>query len=272
VQPPDASALLALGLVLLAIVEGVVLHRRGRYDAGAAATSIFLAIGRRAIDRAPLWLTLPVAHLFYAHRLCDVPATGAMRWALLLAGLELAHYVSHRLAHRVRWLWASHAVHHSTTELNLAAAYRLGWTGRLTGTIACFSPLSLLGFPPDEILSVYTVVLVYQVWLHAAWIPPLGPLEGWLNTPSAHRVHHASAPVYRDRNFGGITVVFDRLFGTYAAERPDIDTRYGWVTPEEAARPLHVLVEPYRELARHVLGARSSKALALALFGPPDPR
>ena len=269
---PGGDALLSLALVLLAILEGVVLHRRGRYDARAAATSIFLAIGRRAIDRAPLWLTLPLAQLLYEHRLADVPATGALRWLGLLAGLELAHYVSHRMAHRVRWLWASHAVHHSTTELNFAAAYRLGWTGRLTGTIACFSPLALFGYPPEEILGVYTVVLVYQVWLHAAWVPPLGPLEGWLNTPSAHRVHHASAPAYRDRNFGGVTVLFDRLFGTYAAERPEIETGYGWVTPELARSPIHVLLEPYRELAHHVRRARTPRALVQALFGPPDPR
>lgn len=259
----------ALAVLLLTLVEGVVRWaRRDPYDLRSAGTSLFLAFGRRLVDRAPLWLTLPCSTLLFEHRVLDLPDVW-WTWPLLVLGLELGHYTSHRAAHRVRWLWASHAVHHSSSELNLTAAYRLGWTGRLTFTLAFFSPLALLGFAPERIVGVYTATLLYQVWLHAAWIPPLGPIEGILNTPSAHRVHHANASEYRDRNFGGMTLIFDRLFGTYAPEQREIATTYGWASPEDAARPLYVLVQPYRELLSHVRRARSPRALALALFGPP---
>lgn len=270
-EPAYAGRLAAaLAVLALTIVEGVVRWRHGHaYDVRAAATSIFLAIGRRIVDRAPLWLTLPFSGLLYAHRLLELPEGAWWTWALLFVGLELGHYTSHRAAHRVRWLWASHAVHHSSAELNLTAAYRLGWSGRLTMTLAFFSPLALLGFAPERILAVYTLMLLYQVWLHAGWVPALGPIEGILNTPSAHRVHHANAPAYRDKNFGGMLVVFDRLFGTYAAEQPSIETTYGWASPQDAGRPFYVLLEPYRELVRHVRAARNARELGRALFGPP---
>jgi len=259
----------AFFVALLTLLEGGVrIARRETYDVPSAATSLFLACGRRLGDRAPLWLTLPFAGWFFAHRIVTLPDAW-WSWLLLLVGLELGHYTSHRAAHRMRWLWASHAVHHSSSELTLAAAYRLGWTGRLTMTLSFFAPLALLGFAPERILAVYTLTLIYQVWLHAAWIPPLPWIEGILNTPAAHRVHHANAPAYRDKNFGGMTLIFDRLFGTYAAERSEIETTYGWASPQEARRPLYVLIQPYRELAAHVRAARSVRALALALFGPP---
>lgn len=259
----------AFFVVALTLIEALVQRRRGHaYDVRSALTSMFLAFGRRLVDRAPLWLTLPFASFFFAHRVVDLPDAW-WTWALLLLGLELGHYTSHRAAHRVRWLWASHAVHHSSSELTLAAAFRLGWTGRVTMTLAFFAPLALFGFAPERILGVYTLTLLYQVWLHAAWVPPLGPLEGILNTPSAHRVHHANASVYRDKNFGGMTLVFDRLFGTYAAERSDVETSYGWASPDDARRPFFVLVQPYRELARHVRASRSVGELGRALFGPP---
>jgi sterol desaturase/sphingolipid hydroxylase (fatty acid hydroxylase superfamily) len=266
-----AGLIVSLVVLCLSMLEGVVYVARGRsYDFRSAGTSVLLAIGRRAVDRAPLWLALPCAALFYEHRLFDLPEDAWWTWPILLLGVDLAHYVSHRASHRIAWLWASHAVHHTSTELTLAAAYRLGWTGRLTLALASFSPLALLGFQPARIVGVYTLTLVYQVWIHAAWIPSLGPLEGIFNTPSAHRVHHANALAYRDKNFGGMLVIFDRLFGTYAPEDPAIATTYGWVTREQAGRPGFVLVEPYRRLWQRVRAASGMRGLAVALFGAPD--
>jgi len=196
---PDALPWL-LGLLLLvlgaATLEGLVqtFVLRRRYDWRAYAASLADAVGRRAVDALGLSIAAPLLAWAYAHRVqtiaLDVPAA----FALLFVGQELCYYGYHRAAHRVRWFWATHAVHHSPNELTLAAALRLGWTGKLTGTAFFFAPLVWLGFAPLAVLGALSANLLYQFWLHAAWVPRLGPLEWVLNTPTHHKVHHASNP------------------------------------------------------------------------------
>ncbi len=261
----------ALVAIIAATAEGIVLtFVLGRaYDWRGAFVSLGIATGRRLTDLVPLWLTLPFAAWLFEHRLFEMPRAW-WSYTLLFLGLELGHYASHRCSHRVRWLWTSHAVHHSSSEVNIAAGYRLGWTGKLTFTLVFLSPLAWLGFAPELIATAYGVSLIYQIWLHAAWIPPLGPIEGILNTPSAHRVHHGTNPQYLDKNFGGVLVIFDRLFGTYAAERADVTPVYGWTRPVETWNPLAVLAAPWIDLARDLKRARGARDVATALLGPPD--
>ncbi len=169
---------------------------------------------------------------------------------------------------RVSWFWATHAVHHSPNQLNLSAAYRLGWTGKLTGTTLFFTPLVWLGFRPELVLLTLTLNLLYQFWIHATWIPRLGWLEYVLNTPSAHRVHHASNLDYLDANYGGVLIVFDRLFGTYAAERDDEPCRYGLVKPVSTHNLLRIEFEVWIGLVRNLRSARSVGEALGFLFRP----
>src|SRR6202012_4829060 len=106
----------------------------------------------------------------------------------------------------------------------------------------------LMGMPPGVILFLLSLNLLYQFWLHATWIPRLGPLEWVLNTPSAHRVHHASNLEYLDGNYGGVLIVFDRLFGTYIPERADVSPRYGLVTPMTTYNLLRIEFDHWRAL------------------------
>jgi sterol desaturase/sphingolipid hydroxylase (fatty acid hydroxylase superfamily) len=169
----------------------------------------------------------------------------------------------------MRWFWASHTVHHSPNELTLAAALRLGWTGKLTGTALFFAPLVWLGFPPQAVVACLALNLLYQFWLHATWIPKLGPLEWVLNTPSHHRVHHGSNPEYLDCNYGGVLIVFDRLFGTCVTEREDLPPRYGLTTPLHSYNPLRVALHGWQDLLRDLFAARGWRARLATLFGPP---
>jgi hypothetical protein len=132
-----------------------------------------------------------------------------------------------------------------------------------------FVPLVWLGFDVRTVLSVLTLNLLYQFWIHATWIPKLGWLELVLNTPSAHRVHHASNPEYLDANYGGVLIVFDRLFGTYVAERADLPCRYGLVHPLTSYNPLRVEFAQWLSLGRDLLHARSLRALLGHLLMPP---
>ena len=152
---------------------------------------------------------------------------------------------------------------------SLSAAYRFGWTGRLTGSLAFFMLAPLLGMPPRIVLLLLSLNLLYQFWIHATWIPRLGPLEWILNTPSAHRVHHAANLEYLDGNYGGVLIVFDRLFGTYLAERPDLPCRYGLVTPLRSYNLLEIEFHQWRALWRDLRGARSLREAAGYLVLPP---
>ena len=266
------SALITAFLVALAaaLIEGVVLTllRRG-YDWGESLASLVVALGRRMLEAVPLAVAMPGGFWLYEHRLWTPPLDAWWTWVLLFLGVELCYYAYHRAAHRVRWFWLSHAVHHSPNQLNLSAAYRLSWTGRISGTLLFFLPLAWLGFPPAAIAAAFTMNLLYQFWIHAAWIPKLGPLEGTLNTPSAHRVHHAANVEYLDANYGGVLLVFDRLFGTYVPERDDLPCRYGLVVPLRTVNPIRIAFFQWVALARDLRRARGLRDVAGYLFAPP---
>ena len=271
---PDALpwllALLAL-VVAAATLEGLVqtFVRRAPYDWRAYTASLADAIGRRAVDALGISISVPVLAWAQAHRVSSIELATPWAIALLFFGQEFFYYWYHRCAHRVRWFWATHCVHHSPNELTLAAALRLGWTGKLTGTGIFFAPLVWLGFPPLAVFAVLAANLLYQFWLHAPWIPKLGPLEWVLNTPSHHRVHHASNPEYLDCNYGGVLIVFDRLFGTFVAERDDIELRYGLTEPLATHNPIRIALHGWTGLARDLARARDWRARMHTLFGLP---
>jgi sterol desaturase/sphingolipid hydroxylase (fatty acid hydroxylase superfamily) len=279
-EPKANAALIGLILGVLAFVllcatlEGLVLaRRRGRYDWRAYFATLGDVVGRRAIEALGLSLAAPLIALAHQHRITTLPLEGASAFVLLFVGQEACYYAYHRAAHRVRWFWATHAVHHSSNELNLMAALRLGWTGRLTGTALFFTPLVWIGFPPVAVLACVSLNLLYQFWLHATWIPKLPrPIEWLFNTPSHHRVHHGSNPEYVDCNYGGVLIVFDRLFGTLVEERDDIAIRYGLATPLVSYNPVRIALHEWTNLGRELVRTRNLSAIVRTLIGPPQGR
>lgn len=254
----------------LALVEAVVLSRRDGYNWRAFGVSALDFVLRIAIAiLLPLSIAGPVVRWAFVHRLTTIELNTVAGFLLLFIGQEFCYYWYHRAAHRVRWFWANHSVHHSPNELNLSAAIRIGAFGKLTGTALFFVPLIWIGFDPRTVFAVLTLNLLYQFWIHAAWIPKLGWLEAILNTPSAHRVHHAANVDYLDANFGGVLIVFDRLFGTYVKERDDLPCRYGLVEPMTSYNPLKVQFSQWISLLRDLASARSVRAFCGYLFRPP---
>jgi sterol desaturase/sphingolipid hydroxylase (fatty acid hydroxylase superfamily) len=254
----------------LSVLEAVVLGRRRRYDWRAFGVSALDLVARIAVTIAlPLSIATPLVVWAFTHRLTTWTLDGPLALAVLFVGQEFCYYWYHRAAHRVRWFWCNHSVHHSPNELNLSAAYRIGLVGKLTGTTLFFVPLMWIGFHPKLVLQTLSFNLLYQFWLHTTWIGKLGWLEGIVNTPSAHRVHHASNPEYIDANYGGVLMVFDRLFGSYRAERDDIPVRYGLVHPLTTHNPLKIEFHEWVKLARDLLRARSLRAFVGAIVMPP---
>ena len=254
-----------------ALVEGIVLSFTGRrdYDWKGSMLSLVIAVGRRITDFVPALLALPGAAWLYEHRVFTWDMREPVSWIVLFFALEFAYYWFHRTSHRVRWFWANHSVHHSPNQFNLSAAYRLGWLGKVTLTLIFFSPLAWIGFSPQVILLAFAINLLYQFWIHAEWIPTLGFLEGIINTPSAHRVHHASNVEYLDANYGGVLVIFDRMFGTYIPERDELKPVYGWVQPITSHNPLRVIFQQWINIFADLRKARSVRDVLGYLFGPP---
>jgi sterol desaturase/sphingolipid hydroxylase (fatty acid hydroxylase superfamily) len=261
-------------VMVIATLEALVLAfaMRRSYNWRAYFASLADALGRQyiVVPFVTLNLAAPAVGYAWAHRVFTVPLDTAAAVAVLAVLQDFSYYWFHRCSHRVRWFWATHAVHHSSNELNLGASYRFGWTGRLTGTGIFYVPMIFIGFAPAPVFIASAFNLLYQFWLHADWIPKLGLLEYVLNTPSHHRVHHAANPEYLDRNYGGILIVWDRLFGSFAAECDSVPCRYGLVEPLRSNNPVVIAFHEWAALARDMWNARSWRERLACLAGPPD--
>jgi sterol desaturase/sphingolipid hydroxylase (fatty acid hydroxylase superfamily) len=240
-------------LILIAI-EALLVWQSGRkYSVSESVASFWINVGQIVINQALVKsLHLGILTGVWQYRLFTISIDNGWNLLTLLIGLEFCYYWQHRCSHRIRWIWATHAVHHSVKYFNLSAAYRIGWTGWLSGNILFFLPLCWLGFPPLAVTTGLALNLIYQFWLHTELIPQLGMLELIFNTPAHHRVHHASNSQYIDKNYGGVLIVFDRLFGTYQAEQEA--PIYGLTKPINSHNPLviatHEWVRLYQDLCR----------------------
>jgi sterol desaturase/sphingolipid hydroxylase (fatty acid hydroxylase superfamily) len=185
-------------------------------------------------------------YIYEHHRVITWSSPVAL-WLLAFVGVDFLYYWWHRLSHEVNVLWAAHVVHHQSEDYNLAVALR---QAILTGyTVQLFYPLlAFLGVPTLVFATVNAVHTLYQFWIHTELVGKLGFFEEIFNTPSHHRVHHAINPQYLDKNHGGILIVWDRMFGTFAREEEP--PRYGVVKPFESVNPLWAQLEPLVALAR----------------------
>lgn len=175
------------------------------------------------------------AWLYEHGRGWDIPITAWWAWALALIGCDFAYYWFHRASHRINLIWVGHAPHHQSEEYNLTVALRQGMFERIFSWLFRM-PLALLGFPPLMVLACTQIDDIYQFFVHTRLVKRLGVIDNWLNTPSNHRVHHGKNPLYIDKNYGGILIIWDRLFGTY---EPETETPvYGTVTPLASWNPL----------------------------------
>ena len=258
--------------LIAAVVFEVVFYlyvQRRAYPWKEMASSIVIYLARMPLRLVTPIATTPVILFLWSHRIATIPLDSAWGLALLFLGTEFAYYWTHRMGHEVRWMWASHVVHHTPEQIHLASAFRIGVTEFVSGNWLFRLPLYFLGLDPLAVAAMMTINLFYQFWLHTDLIGKLGPVEWVFNTPSHHRVHHASNPEYLDRNYGGILIVWDRLFGTFAGEQTDRPLVYGLVHPIGSLNPVRVLFNEWIVMAQDVAGARTWRARLAQLFGRP---
>ncbi|MET9296373.1 sterol desaturase family protein [Streptomyces sp. NPDC003077] len=274
---PDVVLWSIPAFVLLTVVEMVSyrLHPdedAAGYEAKDAATSIGMGLGSLVFDA--LW-KIPIVAVYAAVYELTPLRVPVLAWTLPLMLLvqDFFYYWSHRGHHVIRILWACHVVHHSSRKFNFTTALRQPWT---TWTVWPFYlPMIALGVHPAAVAFCSSANLVYQFWVHTERIGKLPrPFEFVLNTPSHHRVHHASQGGYLDRNFGGILIVWDRMFGSFVpeTERPV----YGLTKNIDTFNPLRVATHEYVAIARDVRAADTWRERAGRVFrGPgwqPEPR
>ncbi|MEM7458594.1 MAG: sterol desaturase family protein [Pseudomonadota bacterium] len=189
-------------------------------------------------------------------------------WTVTLAVLaaDFVYYWEHRIAHEVRLLWTQHAVHHSSREMNIVVGIRFGPFESFASALFHI-PLLFLGFPPALVFFGIIAVLAYQGWIHTELIGKLGPLDGVLNTPANHRVHHGCDDKYIDKNYGGILIVWDRLFGTY--QREEETPRYGLKRDYDSVNPLSVWFSEWPQLFRDLKAAKNAGEVWMFVLGRP---
>lgn len=268
---PNIIAWATPAFAALVIMEIVAARTtgRGRYEPRDAAASLLMGLGSQLVPLVGIsGLVLVVFGAAYEIRLFTIPNTW---WAVVVCFLadDFRYYWWHRISHERRWFWASHVNHHSSQHYNLSTALRQPWTGQLIGQILFKTPLVIIGFHPAMVLFVGAINLLYQFWIHTELIRRMGPLEWVFNTPSHHRVHHATNPNYLDANYAGTLIVWDRMFGTFVPEVDADRPRYGIVKNLSSFNPLVIAFHEWVAMSRDAIGAKNWKERAGYLFGPP---
>lgn len=267
---PNPVELAIPAFILLVLVEIAVTRwrRLPAYEIRDTAASLAMGLGNLAVGVAAgigVYYALTWVHQF---RLAEI---GYHWWSfvLIVFAEDLTYYWFHRLSHRSRFWWAAHINHHSSQHYNLSTALRQTWTGGLFEWVL-WLPLALIGFPPALIVFEKGVSLVYQFWIHTETI---GTLPRWveavMNTPSHHRVHHATNPRYLDRNYAGIFILWDRLFGTFVAEDAGDPCRYGIVRNIGTFNPLRIALHEWVAIGKDLAAAASWRQRLVYLLGAP---
>lgn len=259
-----------LAILMLALMLAEYLRRRADYDVRGAAASFGVALGQALLRPVNLSLQTLVLGSIAALAPIRLPIDDWRTWVAGFLVVDFVYYWFHRASHQVRWLWATHAVHHSATQMTLPAAIRLGWTGSLSMGWLIFAPVLLAGFPPTVLAAMLALNLLYQFPLHTEAIGRLGALEWLFNTPSHHRAHHSRDEAYLDCNFGGVLILWDRMFGTFRPEPADMALHYGLVHHEETANPVRIALGEWGRLLRAMASAGSPGAAIRLALGPPD--
>lgn len=244
-------------------------QRRGPlgYTLPDAATNLAIGAGSVVVGTITVLQGFGVHRALDEHALITLDSHSVVAWVAITVLVDLAFYASHRAMHRINLLWTVHAVHHQSEQMNLLVALRIGWFS-VCASWLFYLPLALVGVTLEMTLVARGASSLYQFWLHTRHVGRLGPLEWIFVTPSHHRVHHGTNAPYLDRNYGGIFIVWDRLFGTFAEEREA--PVYGTTRPLRSGNPLWANAVEWVRLVRATLAAPRAWDKLQLWFRPPE--
>ena len=236
------------------------------YESKDTTASLLMLVGNVAFALVTLGLLSRAERRLSHHRLLSLGRRSRPTWVAAMLAWDFLYYWDHRLQHEVRMFWANHVTHHSSQRYNLSTALRQPWSGLLLSWI--FAPMPLLGFPAKYTMRAGQLNLLYQFWIHTEVIDRLpAPVEAVLNTPSHHRVHHGANRQYLDKNYGGILIVWDKLFGTFEPEVRRV--KYGLTQNIDTFNPVRIAYHEFASIGRDVVYARGMRAKLRHVFGAP---
>lgn len=256
--------------IFIEILAKKILNARGTLHSKDDSVSIFMGLMSVVTNGAAAFITLGMLLWAEQFKIFDLPLTITVIIACFILD-DLRYYLHHRIAHRCRWPWAMHIIHHSSQRYSLAVALRQGWTKHFTGTTVLKIPLVLVGFDPILVIFCGALNAVYQFFLHTETIHKLPKwFEAVFNTPSHHRVHHGKNPEYLDSNYAGTFIIWDKIFGTFVPENENSYPDYGLVKDFETFNPFKIFIHEYWGILKDIFGNnRSIKDRILYIVAPP---
>ncbi len=245
----------AVPFFLLAILVELCygwLKNKNTYRANDALSSMFM--GALRSTSSALKIGLGGAVFFFVETYFSLPrwdSSSILTWVIAFVAYDFFYYWFHRISHERQIFWASHVAHHQSEDYNLSTALRQTGTGFFL-TWVFYIPLFIIGVPSYVFVSVASINLIYQFWVHTEHVPKLGWFELFFVSPSNHRVHHAQNEEYIDKNYGGVFIIWDRLFGTFKEEEDEVTCIYGIRGPLKTFNPVwanfHIYVKMFKEI------------------------
>ncbi len=269
---PDTNILLHAvpGFILLFSAETIFLLKEHNFTLHKKdlPASFWLGIGFLISSFISKGIMIFFYSFIYKYRIFDFHTASSYIWLICFLADDFTYYWFHRFSHTVRFFWASHIVHHSSEVYSYAVAFREGWTGGITGVFLFWAWLPLIGFEPGVVIFFKSVSAIYQFWLHTEKIKKLPRwFENIFNTPSHHRVHHGSDLEYLDKNYAGILIIWDRIFGTYQKE--DHQPRYGLTKKIPSANPVVIAFYEWINLFKDIKKSKTIADSCNYLFNAP---
>lgn len=257
--------------IVTVIFESIVLYKKQpkNYNIKDTFASLAMGIGNVIVNLlSKLLVVFIITFLYENFRFTTIPFVW-WSWLLILFADDFFYYWAHRMGHESRFFWASHIVHHSSQKYNLSTALRQTWTGGFF-TFVFYLALPLLGFHPLMIFTQMSISLLYQYWIHTELIDKMPKwFEAVFNTPSHHRVHHGSNPLYLDRNHAGIFIIWDKLFGTFQPELKNEKVIYGLTSNINTFNPIKIAFHEWIAVFKDAISAKTSLTNKLKYFLKP---
>lgn len=265
----DPTVYFIPGFVILVLLELYLSHRQKLkvHDFKDSAASIGMGVGSLILGVGVKFVGFGVFVFLHQFAIFDIGYQW-WAWVLILFADDFSFYWHHRLSHHIRVLWAAHINHHSSVNYNLAVALRQSWT-ELFYKYIFWLWLPIIGFEPIMIFTMMGFSLIYQFWVHTKTIKSLGPFEWFFNTPSHHRVHHASNARYLDRNHAGILIIWDRMFGTFQKELDEDPPVFGITSNIHTYNLFKIAFHEFASILKDVSNAPDLKSKLAYVFAPP---
>lgn len=274
-ETPEIPNLILYAIPFFAItviIEGLIIvkHAKESYSVKDTVSSISMGLGNVLIGLfTKVTILFILSYIWQNYRIATIPFTW-WSWLFILFIEDFAYYWNHRIGHRSRLFWASHIVHHSSEKYNLSTALRQTWTGSFY-TFIFWLWIAFIGFHPLMILTQMSISLIYQYWIHTELIHKMPRwFEAVFNTPSHHRVHHGSNPLYLDKNMAGIFIIWDKIFGTFQPEVKEEKVIYGLTANIDTYNPIKIAFNEWIAMLKDIFNSKTSISNKLKyMFKPP---